>query len=178
MKMISAVITLCLAFLCSGCGFHMQGNAQLAQPLHRLYLQTPDPYGHLSRDLQQNLKMSNVVLTATSAEADSILVILEDNSTQKLLSVGGTQQTRQYELGVTVVFEIENKNGLTMVPRQTLSATRNITVQSNQILGSSNEANLYYQQMRRQLAIALMNRLASIEVTNMLNNTHSKKITP
>ncbi len=171
-------IVLCFAFICSGCGFHMQGNMQLAKPLHHLYLQTPDPYGHLSRDLQQTLKMSNVVLANSPAEADTILIILEDNSTQKLLSVGGTQQTRQYALSVTVAFEIENKNGLTMVPRQTLSETRSITVQSNQILGSSNEANLYYQQMRRQLAYALMNRLASIEVTKMINNTSNKKATP
>ena len=162
----------------TGCGFHLQGSRQLAQPLHRMYLQTPDPYGHLARDLQQNLKMSNVTLTATSAEADTVLVILQDDTSQSLVSVGGTQQTRQYQLKVDIAFEVLNKQGQTIVPRQTLSEARNITVQSNQILGSSNEANLYYQQMRRRLADALMNRLASIEVTNMINHVAPKTKSP
>ncbi len=51
---------------------------------------------------------------------------------------------------------------------QTLEETRSITVQSNQILGSSNEATLFYQQMRRTLAYAIMNRIASKEVTRMV----------
>ena len=41
-------------------------------------------------------------------------------------------------------------------------------MQSNQILGSSNEANLFYQQMRRTLAYAIMNRIASQEVTQQI----------
>ena len=142
-----------------------------------MYLQAPDPYGVLVRELQQNLKMSNVILTASPQEADTTLVILQDETSQSLLSVGGTQQTRQYALKVTIAFEINDKNGMTIVPRQTLSETRVITIQSNQILGSSNEANLYYQQMRRRLAHALMSRIASIEITNMINaayhETHS-----
>jgi outer membrane lipopolysaccharide assembly protein LptE/RlpB len=43
-------------------------------------------------------------------------------------------------------------------------------VQSNQILGSSNEATMYYQQMRRSIAGAIMNRLASTQVTDIINH--------
>ena len=43
------------------------------------------------------------------------------------------------------------------------------------ILGSSNEANLFYQQMRRTLAYAIMNRIASKEVTNIVNAAFATK---
>lgn len=162
---------LCLILLCvflTACGFHLQGEMQLAPPLKRLYLQTPDPYGHLAKNLQQYLKMSNVQLVSSPEEADSILVILSDNAGQVFLSVNATQQTRQYNLVVTVIFEITDKKGRIIVPAQTLTETKPITIQSNQILGSSNETNLYYQQMRHILAYAIMNRIASKEISNLI----------
>ncbi|HLB43096.1 MAG TPA: LPS assembly lipoprotein LptE [Gammaproteobacteria bacterium] len=171
MTKIHIILILLPALLLSACGFHLQGKMQLASPLHRLYLQTNDPYGHLAINLRQYLKASTVRLVSLPSEANTILTILRDESSQELLSVSGTQQTRQYNLRVTVVFEISATNGLTMVSPQTLSETRTITVQSNQILGSSNEANLFYQQIRRTLALAIMTRLASKEVTQQINQS-------
>ena len=165
------------ALLLSACGFHLQGEQKLAAPLHHLYLQSPDPYGHLARDLRQYLKMSNVQLAKIPGEADTTLTILQDASSQTLLSVSGTQQTRQYLLRVTVMFEISDKNGQTIVPPQTLAEARAITIQSNQILGSSNEANLYYQQMRRRLAYAIMSRISSHDITRMIDEATAIKKT-
>lgn len=152
----------------SGCGFHLQGEMQLVPPLHRIYLQTQDPYGYLASNLREILKMSHVCLAPDPVEASTILVILQDESSQELLSVSSTQQTRQYNLRVTVIFEINDPRGYTIIGPQTLTETRVITVQSNQILGNSNEANLYYQQMRRSLAYAIMNRLASKEISRVI----------
>lgn len=173
-KILGATIA-CL--LLGSCGFHLQGNLQLAPPLHRMYIQSSDPYGYLARSLQQYLKMSHVCLVATAAQADTVLIILQDSNSQKLLSVNSTQQTRQYNLYVTVVFEITDSNGRIIVPPQALSEVRVITIQSNQVLGSSNEANLFYQQMRRSLAGAIMNRIASKDITTMIyKNTPSSKV--
>jgi LPS-assembly lipoprotein len=156
-----------------GCGFHPQGQVQFAKPLHRLYLQTSDPYGYLARHLQEFLKISNIQLVSSKEEADAILSILRDESSQTFLSVSSTQQTRQYNLIVIVEFEISDSKGRVLVNRQTLVETKPITFQSNQMLGSSNEATLYYQQMRRTLAYAIMNRIASKEVTHMIMDKSS-----
>lgn len=159
---------LCLVFL-SGCGFHLQGKMRLAQPLKRMYLQTPDPYGQLSRYLKSALKLSHVQLVDIPSQADTILSIMEDYTTQTLLSVNATTQTRQYEIKVIVKFSIANLKGVTLLPPQILTESRILTMQSNQILGSSNELNLYYQQMRHAIANAIMNRLASKAVTQIIN---------
>lgn len=160
-----------LSLLCvwlTSCSFHLQGELPLTPPLQTMYLQTPDPYGTLSRQLQQSLKLSHVRLVDQAALAKTVLVIAQDTTSQDLLSVSGSQQTRQYNLNVVVTFEVTDPTGRILVPTQTMSESRSITIQSNQILGSSNEANLYYQQMRRALAYAIMNRLASQEVTKMI----------
>ena len=165
-------ILLSFGVLLSGCGFRMQGEKSLAAPLNRLYLQAPDPYGQLVRSLKEYLKISHVQLVSKE-EASTILTITQDDTSQELLSVSGTQQTRQYILRVTVSFEISNPEGLSLLPTQTLTESRTITIQSNQILGSSNETNLFYQQMRRTLAYSIINRLASREVARAINTPPS-----
>jgi LPS-assembly lipoprotein len=165
-----------LSIVLAGCGFRLQGDVTLAPPLQRLALITPDPYGQLARNLQQALKMSQVTLV-DSTTATTILNITKDEATQEFLSVNGTTQTRQYNLRVTVEFDITDANGAVIMPSLALSETRVITVQSNQILGSSNEANLFYQQMRRNLAYAIMNRIASKEVTQQINAYFANRTT-
>lgn len=167
MRIRTLIFTL-LTTLLSACGFHLQGEMKLAPQLHRLYIQSADPYGHLVRNIQQYLKMSNVDLVSCAAKADAVLVILSDENSQHLLSVSKTTQTRQYNLIVTAQFEINDACGRTIVAPQTLSESKTLTIQSNQILGTSNEANLFYQQLRRSLAYAIMNRLASRDITNQI----------
>lgn len=161
-----------------GCGFHLQGEVPLAPPLKKMYLKTDDPYGSLSRDLQENMKLSNVQLTDTPENADTILSITQDDASQQLQSVSGTQQTRQYNLIVTVSFNLSDRQGNSILSDQHLQETRSITVQSNQILGSSNEATLYYQQMRHMIASAIMMRLSSTEVTTLVNQAFLLKQKP
>lgn len=163
-----------VGLLLASCGFQLQGKVQLAPPLHRLYLQTSNPYGQLAKSLRAYFNMSEVVLTTTPLDAHTILMILDDRSSDQLLSVTSTQQTRQYNLMVTVVFQITDAKGEIILPPQSLSETRTITIQSNQILGNSNEANLYYQQMRRTLAYAIMNRIASRDVTDLIIRAFAK----
>lgn len=171
MKFLRIVFLLGLVTLFSSCGFHLQGDMPLAPSLHRLYLQSNDPYSYLTRQLSDYLKMSHVQLVSTPAEADTILVILKDDISQSLLSVGVTQQTRQYSLTLLVIFEITDKAGHVLVPPQAVSESKTITVQSNQILGSSNEATLFYQQMRRAIVYTIMNRISSREVTRLIEKT-------
>ncbi len=162
------ILLLLLTGLLTSCGFHPQGQTTLAPQLQRLYLKAPDPYGFLVRNLQQNLKASHVQLVTNKAEANAVLSILQDSSSEELVSVSVTNQTRLISLKVIVVFDITDANDRVLVAPQTLAEVRNINIQSNQILGGSNEAALFYQQMRRSLAYAIMNRIASRDVTNML----------
>lgn len=162
------LILLCCFFL-TACGFKPQGEMQLALPLHRLYLATPDTYGTLEKNLRDSLKMSGTKLVSSQNEADTLLVITSDSTTQELLSVSSTQQTRQYTLRVAVSFYLATAQGRLILPEETISDSRTITIQLSQILGSSNEAAIYYQQMRRYIANAILNRLASKQATLKIN---------
>ncbi len=164
----------------SACGYHFQGPVQLAPQLNPLYVQAPSPYGQLAQSLQQLLKVSQIAVASSPAGASAVLSILRDDTVQQLLSVSSSQQTRQYQLSIVVTYEITDPQGKTLVGPETLTESRPLTTQSNQILGSSNEANLFYQQMRRSLAQAIINRIASTDVTAILqrNMTPTVHIKP
>lgn len=166
-----ALMFSCLILCLMSCTFQPQSALSMASPLQTMYLQTADPYGNLAQFLRDALLRSNIKLTNTPETANSILVITADQTSQDLLSVNDTQQTRQYNLHVTVSFIVTNRKGVSLLPQQTITETRAITVQSNQILGSSNEATLSFQQMRRALANAIVFRLASHQVTAIVNDS-------
>jgi LPS-assembly lipoprotein len=159
---------LSMTCLLSSCGFHLRGAVTLAQPLKTLYLRSQDPYGELSRNLKQNLKISGVHMVTSPEQATTILEIIHEEPSHQLLSVGGTQQTRQYNLILTVVFQITDNQGKILVPSQTVSESQALTVQANQELGGSNEENNLYRQMRRAIVYDIMNRLASDDIRKQI----------
>jgi len=152
----------------ASCGFHFRGQTHLAAPLKTMYLKTKDPYGELTRNIIQFLKMSGVHLTDTVKEADTVLEILSETTGQELLGVGSTQQTRQYNLTLTVTYQVTRPNGSILLLPEKATESRTLAINSNQILGSSNEANALYKQMRRAVVFDIMNRLSSQDVSNLV----------
>lgn len=157
------------------CGFHLRGSIPLAPSLYKLHLETKDPYGQLTRNLKQYLKISGVTLVDKPEDATAILVILQESTSQQLLGMSGTQQTRQYNLILTVVFEVTDPLGKIIVPPQILAETRSFTIKSDQILAGSNEANNLYTQMRQAIVYDIMTRLGSTEITQLLTTIEPTK---
>ncbi|HSW94052.1 MAG TPA: LPS assembly lipoprotein LptE [Gammaproteobacteria bacterium] len=169
------LILICfLALALSGCGFQLRGATPLSPPLKRLYIETANPYGALTRNLRDYLKTSGVELTDTRENALTVLHIMNENQAQQLLSVSGLQQTRQYSLTLSVTFEITAPNRKVLMPATTVVESRLLTSLSDQILGSSNEQSTLYQQMRLAIVYDIMNRLGSRDVTTLLTETPKK----
>lgn len=173
-------LTLTICFVLSGCGFHLRGPIELAQPLQRIYLQSQDPYGELSHNITQYLKASHVYMASIPGDATTVLDILREDKAETLLSVSGTQQTRQYNITLSVTFQLTTPQGVVILPPRTVSETNSLTIRSDQILGGSNEESNRYQQMRRIIVYTIMNILSSKEVTDVLLQKHlpPKKILP
>lgn len=159
------ILILIVASALTSCGFHLRGPLCLAPPLRNLYIKTCDPYGQLARNLKQYLQLSGVHIAPSQHCATTVLDILSEREEQQLLSVGGTQQTRQYNLILIVNFQITDSKNCILVPPQTISESSTIPILSNQVLGGSNEANTLYQQMRQAIIYNIMLRLASPCVT-------------
>lgn len=164
-RLIAAIL---LALTLASCGFQPRGETSLALPLQTLYLESSDPYGELAMNLKQYLKASHVKIVAAPKEASTVLEIISEQTGQQLLSVGGTQQTRQYNLTLTVQFQITHPNGAVLVPPQTVAEARTIPILANQTLAGSNEATNLYRKMRQAIVYDIMNRISSKDVTMLV----------
>lgn len=166
--MLRWIVLSLLLFCLTSCGFQPRGPMTLSPPLQHLYLKASDPYGLVARNLREYLKMSGVHLSDTPTTDANVLDIIKEETGQQLVSMSGTQQTMQYTLFLRVTFQITKANGEVLILPQTVSEARTITIQSNQILGGSNEASGLYQQMRENIVYDIMNRLASRDFTAIL----------
>lgn len=164
-----------LCVLLGACGFHPRGPVTLSQPLQNLYIQTSDPYGELTKNLRLYFKMSGIHLTTTPTDATSILNILSENTSEQLLNISGTQTTRQYNLILTVSYNVTDNRGNILVDTQTATETRPLTINANQMLSGSNQAVSLYQQMRQAVVYDIVSRLASREITTLLTEPEHKK---
>jgi len=156
-------------------GFHLRKPLPLAKPLQHVYVQSRNPYGEMTRDIRQYLQMSGVQLAATPDEASTILSITQEAVSQDLLSINSSQQTRQYNLRLSVTYEITDRHGTVLIEPHTLTELRPLTLQSNQILAGSNQASQIYHDMRRAITFTMMNHLASKTVTRALLHAETKE---
>jgi LPS-assembly lipoprotein len=168
LKHYKLIATLFLLLTLSACGFHLRQPLPLAKPLQNIYVQSRTPYGDLTRNIKQYLQMSGVHLAASPEQAATVLNITQEVMSQDLISINSSQQTRQYNLRLSVTFEVTDPKGSILIAPQTLTELRPLTLQSNQILAGSNQATQIYRDMRRALTFNLMNRLASKGVTSAL----------
>lgn len=163
-----SMVILLLMMCLTSCGFHLRGQIPLSPPLQTMYLKTKDPYGQLARNLRQFLKLSGVYLTETPENATTIFEIVSERTLDQLISLNGSQQTRQYNLTLTVTFVITDPKGQPLIKPEALSETRVLTIKEGQILAGSNEATALYEQMRQAIVYDILSRLSSAQMTRFL----------
>ncbi len=162
----------------SGCGFHPRTSPTLAPPLQKLYLQIADSYGDLAHNIRLYLKMSGVHLTNTPSQATSTLDIISETTSQQLLNISGTQATRQYNLILTVSYQMTDAHGNIVVSPQVATETRPLTINASQMLSGSNQTVSLYHQMRQAIVYDIMSRLASHEMTVLLTKHQTDQTQP
>jgi len=158
-----------LVLLLSSCGFHLRGNIPLSPHIKHIYLKTESPYSELSRNIRTTFQTSNIDVVSTPDEANVTLAILSTQESQQQTNVSATQQTRQFLLTYTVIFEVQDSKGIPVSLPQTVSETRTFTIKSSETLAGSNEAMTLFQQMHSAVVFDMMTRLSSHQMTKSIN---------
>lgn len=159
---------LIISLMLTGCGFHLRGPRVLHEPLRVVYLKTQDPYGLLAHNLRLSLKLSKVILVDRKEDATAVLAILNEKRSNRLIGISGTQETRQYNLTLTVTFQVRDPLGHPLISPQWVSENRILTIKSGQMLAGSNEERALYQQMQQAIVYDMMLRLSSHLITQEL----------
>src|SRR5262249_41288116 len=155
-------------FSLTACAFRLRGQNALPPALQVLYLQTEDPYGQFAIALRNTLRASGVTLVDSPDQARVTLNLSKPALQNRGMTIGGSNQTRVYNVGYSVRYVLMDAQGKPILPPQVLTTNRTLTLSPNQLLESNNQLPFLEQEMQRELINQLFYRLTSRQVAEAL----------
>ena len=155
-----SVFALASLVLLQSCGFHLRAGVELPAVLENTYLQSKDLYSGIATELRLELQSAGADLTDQRDAATGVVIVLNERSQRRVLSVGSAGRASEYELFEEVSFALEDPQGNVLLEPQTLRMTRDLVFDENQLLGKVSEAESIHRQMRANLARQAIMRIS------------------
>lgn len=161
----SHFVLLAVAFgLVGGCGFQLAGSGRLPAAMQATYLDSTAPRSEFYSSLSEALRQSGLELVDSRGNADARLVISEDSTGQRVLSVTARNIPREYEVFYSVTFSLEAQ-GEALIQPEVLVARRNYTYDETEVLGKEREESLLRRALADDLARQVMRRIEALSRT-------------
>jgi LPS-assembly lipoprotein len=144
-----------------GCGFRLEGAASLPGAMAKTYVETSEPASAFFDQLRDALRLRGLEIVGTPEEAGATLVISEDATGQRVLSVSARNIPREYEIFYSVTFALTTDAGRLIEP-QSLVATRSYTYDETQVLGKSREERELRHALAGDLARQVLRRIEAV----------------
>ncbi|MCE2569963.1 LPS assembly lipoprotein LptE [Motilimonas eburnea] len=147
--------------LLTGCGFTPKGQVINRADINSVYLSTPDPYGQLTREVEQQLRFAKIDILRHPDEHMVQLRVGSEQQSKRTISLYDNGQSAEYELGYGVQYQIiqPGKEPLSF----TINIHRDFLENPQQALASSREAELILNEMREHAARRIIRRLTTLE---------------
>lgn len=156
----ATLILTALMLTLAGCGFQPRGQVSGVQgvpsPLH---VSGINRFSALGRELSKQLRTAGVAESADGSA--TVLHISRWNTDARVLSVDSRNKAVEYELEETARFELRTPNQQVVPESQTVRVLRIQFRPSDAVLGSSREAELLREDMRRELVQRMLQRIAA-----------------
>ena len=161
MKTLKQLTCLIGLLILSGCGFELQNTGNLNEKIDSVYIQTIDPYSSFFRSIKDSLRNNGVMISDKRDEASYVLVIKEDISSDRILSISAKNTPMEYEIAYQVVWSLFKGN------QEIISDTKNIETQDysfdqNQLLGKRKEAEYLNDSLAAKISNGVLLKLGSI----------------
>jgi LPS-assembly lipoprotein len=147
--------------LLSACGFRLQGRTPLPEALKVTYVLAEDSQSDFVLGLRKALLSSGAKLAPRDTEASGVVQVLEDEVTERVLSVSADNIPREYELTYTVRFSVRSGSN-ELLPPQELALRRDYSFDERTLLAKEHEEAILREALARDLVGIVMRRLASL----------------
>ena len=147
--------------LLAGCGFHLQGQQPLPEAFNYTYIDAKDEQTDFVQDLRKALLASGSKVIRTQGSSSATISVHEDELTERILSVSARNIPTEYELTYRVEFSVM-ADGKTLIEREEISSTRDISFDEAQLLAKEREQEILRAALARDLVALVMRRLAAL----------------
>lgn len=139
-------------FILSGCGFHLRGIPELPKWLNQVAIINKDVQPDLPILIKEQLQANGVTVIEEPQNAPYDLILQSEQISQQIVSVSSSTTPRQYQLTYNVFFKLLSAQGEEIIPLRKIVVTRQITLNSDRILGSDAEEAIIQKEMRETIA--------------------------
>jgi LPS-assembly lipoprotein len=157
-KRITCLVPVCLV---PACGFQLAGSGTLPAVMQTTYLDSREQYSEFFTSLSDELRQRGLTIVDSSDEAEARLVISEDTSGERVLSVSARNIPREYELYYAVTFSLL-ADGRALIENEPLLARRNYTFDETEVLGKEREQAILRQALAEDLARQVLRRIEAV----------------
>jgi len=156
----STLVALLVAAL-AGCGFQLRGSYDL--PYESLYLAMPD-YSLVGAGLKRAIRSSGSTRIAETAEdAQATFRPTSETRLPIILSLSSAGRVREKRLSYRYSYRIIDNKGRDLVLPVTVEINRDLTYADSDVLAKTQEEDLLWRDMEKDLVQQLMRRLAAVK---------------
>ncbi|MDT8449602.1 MAG: LPS assembly lipoprotein LptE [Wenzhouxiangellaceae bacterium] len=145
--------------LLAGCGFQLRGSADLPEQMATTWVNAADPTDPFTRELKLLLRGNGVTVTDTPGEGVAELKITRQQISRRALTISGDARVREFELVFDLRFTLLAPDGEVLLEDERLRLARDFQFDEQEILGAATEEEMIREQLRRDMAAALIRRL-------------------
>lgn len=131
------------------------------------YLDSIEQNSEFYDSLSEALRQRGLDLADSNADATARLVISEDSTGQRVLSVTARNIPREYEVFYAVTFSLE-ADGRSLIAPELLVARRNYTYDETEVLGKEREESLLRRALAEDLARQVVRRIEAVTQSSPL----------
>src|SRR5690606_24747896 len=155
------LILFCSLSLLTGCGFQLRGygeTSQLPPELQTLQLSSSDAGNQVLREVRAQLRGSNVTLVEEAEEGIYELRISPERSQERIISLNSGARAGEYAITMIVTFQVRDGSNVILGPEE-VNLEQTYVADADNAIAKSEEADLIRDELRRDVARQILNRL-------------------
>lgn len=161
-RFLSIILSIIFLGGLSGCGFHLRGLQEVPKWLSTVSISVPQGHHDLYQRLSEQIKRQDNAVYSNPAHAKYWLIIEQDEFQQAISSISSSTTPRQYQLIYRVTFKLQRANAEEIIPSSLIEISRQLTLNSDRLLGSNHEEDQIRHDMRQEAALRIINRLSTV----------------
>lgn len=156
------LILVLLTAALAGCGFHMRGKTALPPELEQISISGLEPYEALVISLSRFLRANGVEVVPLGTPDVAELRLSNLRQNKEILVVGTDGRVREYRLFTSVTMAMQEKEMGLVLPSEVVVVRRDFLYNPDDVLGKAEEERVLREEMTRDLAQKVLERLGSL----------------
>jgi LPS-assembly lipoprotein len=161
MESVPGMLCAAAVLLLAACGFHPRGDTPLPAQMAVTYIHGTQEFDTLYDDFRTALESRGARVTQDRAEAGAVLDILENNFDKDVLTVDLSGKVLEFRFRQNIQFDVTAADGHMLLDRQSVTMSRDLKFNRNDVLGKERESDLFRKELQRDVVNMAMLRIAA-----------------